>query len=150
MSLANNQRDQLAKRLKADVALREPTWTADISLCAGGAVPAAGDAFLTIKAAGTVIAVAAVARRTFNSFNVVAELSQSAAEGLPEHFVYILVDNGASQAVTSKLAILAKQLGTSSVAFGYVATGNLDEAHMTSAAISFEYGNDARLGASGQ
>jgi hypothetical protein len=143
MALANNHRDQLAKRLKADILLREPSWAIVQS------TSAAGDPLLLISSGGTNLALCQIARRSFNGFNVVAELSSSAAEGLPEHIAYMLVDTAASQANATKLAMMVKMLGTSSVQMGFVANGSLTEANLTAGNVSYEMGNDARNGAVG-
>lgn len=141
MSLASNVKEQLAKRLKADIELREGFTVAM------GAM-ASGDPMLTISSGATVIAVAAISRRTYSGFNVVAELSSSAAEGLPEHICWMMIKDNQSQLVTSKLAMLAGKMGCSSVKLGFVAAPA--EASLADASVAAEIVNDARLGAVGQ
>lgn len=142
MSLASNHKDQMAKRLKADLELRGYSATIDLT--------AANDPLLTIKSGATKLAICQITRRSFNGFQVVAELSTSAAEGLPEHIAYLLVDSAASQLNTSKLAMFVKALGTSSMKLGFVVNASLTEANLTDANVAAEIGNDARSGASGQ
>lgn len=148
MALATNTKDQLAKRLQADIQLREPTYTVDSSTQVT-AVP--GDPLLTVKDAGaSKIAIIAIDRRTFSGFQVVAELSSSAAEGLPEHVAYMLIDTAQSQTVVSKMVMYLGHIGFSSVKVGFVASGSLTEANLTDANVAFELANDPRYGASGQ
>ena len=142
MALASNTKEQLAKRFQADLGIREPALVVEPSVMANG------DPMLTIKSAGVAISVAAIQRRSFNGFNVVAELSASAAEGLPEHVLMIMIKNNQTQLVTSKLAMYAKQMGTSSVKIGFTAA--VGEADLIEANVAQEIPNDARLGASGQ
>ena len=142
MALMNNMREQLAKRLAADIPLRVP------SMVVAQSVMASGDPMLTISVSGTAIAVAAITRRTYNGFNVVAELSASAAEGLPEHFCWMMIKDNQTQLVTAELAMIAKQLGTSAVKLGFVASPA--EGSLVDASVSVEFANDARLGAVGQ
>jgi hypothetical protein len=152
MALATNTRFQLAERLQADLQLTNG-YAVVSSLTAGtgsGGAPQANDPFLMVSLGGTNKAAICISQRHYNSFNVVAELSSSAAEGLPEHVAYVLISTAASQTDTALIAAIVKRLGTSSVKFGFVAVGNLDEAHMTDAAVAYELPNDARLGASGQ
>lgn len=148
MALAGNTRFQLAERLQADIQLREPTYTV-VSSTQVTAVP--GDPLLTVKnASAATIAIIAIDRRTFSGFNVVAELSSSAAEGLPEHIGYMLIDTAQSQTVVSKMVAYLVKIGFSSVQIGFVAAGSLTEANLTAANVAFELSNDARYGASGQ
>jgi|GEM_PF-6128817 len=143
MALASNTREQLAKRLKADIEIREAGYVADLGSTA------AGDPLLTIKnAAGTVIAYANIARRSFSGFNVVAELSSSAAEGLPEHICYMLIDSDEANAVKAKLSIYAFTLGCSSTKLGFMST--ITAADLTDANVAIEIANSGRYGAVGQ
>lgn len=154
MALANNQRYQLAERLQADLQLTNSyqvvrTVTQGTGSVSAGA-PVAGDPLLSVSSAGgTLLALIAIDQRTFNSFNVVAELSQSAAVGLPEHICYVIVNSAASQLDTSLISAIAKRLGTSSMKLSFQSVGNLIEANMTDANIAYELPNDSRNGASG-
>jgi hypothetical protein len=154
MALATNTRDQLGKRLAADLALTNGmTVTVAQTLGNGGnpGCPIAGDPLLTVfNSAGTKIALISIDQFTFNGFNVVAELSSSAAVGLPEHMTYLLVNSAASQLDTSLLSAVVKRLGTATIKYGFVAVGSLTEANLSDANIAFQLPNDSRLGASGQ
>ncbi len=144
MALASNTRFQLAQRFQADLQIREPLFTIDLS------IRASGDPLLTIKnSSGTVVAVSQVRRRSFSGFNVVAELSNSAAEGLPEHVIDMLQLNSNSQLLTSMLSLTAYSMGASSINLGFKAApaeSDLD----TASNFSQEIVNSARYGAAGQ
>ncbi len=153
MALANNQRYQLADRLQADLQLTGYTVTKTLTLGTGVSVgtPQAGDPLLAVyNSAETEVALIAIDQRHFNSFNVVAELSQSAAEGLPEHITYCLMNSADSQLDSVLLSAIVKRLGTSSVKYGFVAVGSLSENNMSDANVAYELPNDSRSGASGQ
>jgi hypothetical protein len=151
MALATNTRFQLADRLNADLVLAGYTVTASLTAGTGsGGAPQANDPFLMVSLGGTNQAAICISQRHYNSFNVVAELSSSAAEGLPEHVAYVLINSAASQLNTANIAAIAKRLGTSSMKLAFTAVGNLTEANMTDAAVSVEMPNDPRNGASGQ
>jgi len=143
MPLANNQREQLAKRLKADIELREPDFIVTPETAS------TGEPILKIEDSGGTIAFAAISKREFAGFNVVAELSSSAAEGLPEHITWLAVDSGESQLVTSRLIVAVRDIGTSSLKLAFEAsvdnTDVLDDAKVVA-----ELPNNARAGASGQ
>ena len=143
MPLANNQREQLAKRLKADIELRESDWVVTTSTATGG------EPVLEVDNGSGDIAFFAISKRTYAGFNVVAELSSSAAEGLPEHITWLAVDTGASQLETAKLMKIASDLGASSIKLAFQATVDstdvLDEAKVVA-----ELPNNTRSGASGQ
>ena len=142
MALASNVRDQLAKRLKADIELRDASLVATIGASAGG------DPLLTIKSGATVVALCLISRFTYSGFNVVAELSSSAAEGLPEHSAYLMQLNTNSQLLTAKLAMVVKMIGTASVKLGFSAAPV--EGDLIAANVAEEFPNDARSGAAGQ
>lgn len=149
MALASNTKEQLAKRLKADLQVRFPTYTVNVSSAAGGQVPTAGDPLLTIiNASSVTVAVVAIDRLSYNGFNVVAELSSSAAEGLPEHVMNALVLSSAGQLVTAQLFMAFKELSTASIRFGFGATVN--ETNLSTANLVNEWANTARYGQSGQ
>jgi len=151
MALANNQRYQLAERLQADLQLTNGMTVTSSQTTGTNYAGAVGDPLLLVAdSAGTNVALIWITQRTFNAFNVVAELSQSAAVGLPEHICYQLTNSGGSQIDTTLVAAIVKRLGTSSVQYGFVAVGSLTEANLTLANVTFELPNDSRLGASGQ
>ena len=143
MALASNHKEQLAKRLKADLEIRNPSLTVDLSVRSSGAP------LLTVKSGATIVSVVSVVQRSFSGFNVVAELSSSAAEGLPEHVVNMLQLSTNSQLLTSKLTLTAFSLGASSLNIGFKSSpveSDLD----TASNFSEEIPNSARYGASGQ
>jgi hypothetical protein len=149
MALATNTKYQLADRLQAD--LQFAGYTVTRALATGSNEVAAGDPLLTVVNSGsTKVALISIDQRTYNGFNVVAELSSSAAVGLPEHVCYLAINSAASQLDTAQLALITKRLGTSSVQLSFQAVGNLDEAHLLAANVSAEVANDPRNGASGQ
>ena len=143
MALANNQREQLADRLKADIELREPGFTVARS------VATSGEPLLTVNDGTNDIAVLAIQKRTFDGFNVVAELSASAAEGLPEHITWLAIRADATQAVVARLTVAARDIFASSLKLVFETPVNaasvLDEAK-----VAEELPNSARYGASGQ
>lgn len=149
MALASNTRYQLSNRLKADLLLRFPGYTVAQSIAAGTGLVDSGDYLLALtNSSATIVALLAVSRRHYSGFNVVAELSSSAAEGLPEHIVYSLVLTTAGQLVTSQVMMTAAQMGASSIVFGFNAT--MTEVTMSATNMPNEYVNSARSGASGQ
>ena len=143
MPLANNQREQLAKRLEADIKLRHPDYVVTASQAA------TGEPVLGVNNGSADIAYFAVSKRTFDGFNVVAELSSSAAEGLPEHILWLAVDTGATQLENSRMMKLASDLGTSSIKLAFEATVDSSDV-LDDAKVVDELPNDARNGASGQ
>lgn len=149
MALATNTRYQLADRLQADLQLTGYTVTR--SLATGSNEIAAGDPLLLVaNSSATTVALVSIDQRTYNGFNVVAELSSSAAAGLPEHFCYLAINSSAPQLDTALLSAIVKRLGTSSVQYSFQVVGNLNEAHLLQANVSYELPNDSRSGASGQ
>jgi hypothetical protein len=144
MALATNTRYQLAKRTKADVELREPTYTVT------QLETAAGDPLLIINDGSDDIAGILIEQRNFDGFNVVAELSASAAEGLPEHVMWLAVDSGSSTTIVARLTAAAKAIGTSSLKMVLNQAAPIVEADFIDANVATEIVNDARNGASGQ
>ena len=143
MPLANNQREQLVKRLEADIKLREPSFTVSREDAATGEVVLLVDSGSGVDAAFT------ISKRTFDGFNVVAELSSSAAEGLPEHIAWVAVDTGASQILSMKYMQMAVDAGASSVKVAFEATIDKDSV-LDDALVAAELPANARTGASGQ
>jgi len=143
MPLANNQREQLGKRLKADIGLRKPDLVIDESVSANG------EPIFVVSAGGNEEAAFAVSKIEFAGFNVVAELSSSAAEGLPEHITWLAIDTGATQLFAAEMMQLAVNLGTSSIKLAFEATIDKDDV-LDDAKVVAELPNSARLGASGQ
>jgi hypothetical protein len=152
MSLATNTRIQLGERLQADLRLREPSWTISTAYALGTTPtgPNAGDPLISVVVSGSLVAEVALSAMQFNGFNVVAELSSSAAQGLPETVAYLLTDTTQSQLVTQKLGAYVKQLGTAALNVGFVASASINEAAFVPSNIAFTIVNDARSGAAGQ
>lgn len=142
MALQSNTREQLAKRLSADLGLRFPEGSVALSAMTSG------DPLITLTVSSVDVAVIAITRRTFNGFNVVAELSASAAEGLPEHISWLAVRTDQSQTMTARLAAAVKMLGTSSMKLIFQAAVNASV--ISDSNVTAEIVNDARLGAVGQ
>jgi hypothetical protein len=144
MALASNTKEQLAKRLKQDLQAAAPEMSVSALQAA-----ADGQPLLEIRDASAVlIAIAQIKRKTYVGFNIVAELSASAAEGLPEHDLWLVIKNDQSQAVTAKLAAVAHRLGTAS--FKLCPSAAPAEADAVDANVALELGNDPRHGAVGQ
>jgi hypothetical protein len=146
MSLASNHRFQLMKRLKRDMELAAPEFALSDESVDSGANPA-----LRLKIAGTDVALIAIRRKSFNGFQVVAELSSSSAEGLPEHDMWVQVDTdaaGVTVAKAAKIASMAAKIGCASMKLVF-STAAPAEAQLIEANISEDIGNDARLGATG-
>jgi len=143
MPLANNQREQLVKRLEADIKLREPSFTITKDFGSNG------ETILLIDSGSGVDAAFTVSKRTFEGFNVVAELSSSAAEGLPEHVAWVAVDTGATQILSMKYMQMAVDVGASSVKVAFEATIDKDSV-LDETLVAAELPANARTGASGQ
>jgi hypothetical protein len=140
MALASNTKEQIAKRLKQDIEKLAPELT-----CAAKAA-ADGQPMIEIKDGATVVALAAIKRKSFNGFNIVAEISSSAGEGLPEHDAFLIVKDDQSLVRMAKLAKAAAGVGCASLKVA--ASAAPAEADMTDANTT-EIPNDARLGAVG-
>lgn len=143
MALASNTKEQLAKRLKQDIEKLAP----ELSVSALQ-VAADGQPKLEVKSGSTTIAVVAIKRRTYKGFNVVAELSESAAEGLPEHECWVALKSDATLAQTAKLVKASAALGCS--ALKLVTSAAPAEADLVEANVAVEMPNDARVGHVGQ
>lgn len=144
MALASNQKEQLAKRLKQDIEKLAPELSVS-ALQAG----ADGQPKLEVKKSdGSTLAVVAIRRRTYKGFNVVAELSESAAEGLPEHECWLCIKSTASMVETAKLVKAAAALGCSSLKL--ISDASPAEADLTEENVAAEMPNDARVGHVGQ
>lgn len=144
MALASNQKEQLAKRVKQEIEKLAPELTVS-SVQAGSD----GQPELTVKSNGTVIALLAVRRRTYKGFNIVAEISESAAEGLPEHELWLAVDDSNTLVQNAKLLKASFALGCSGLKL-IVTTAAPVEADLVEANVSAELPNDARNGFVGQ
>jgi hypothetical protein len=144
MALATNSRDQMAKRLQANLALRFPGYTIAASNDANG-----NPALILTNGSAVDVAAMSFVPRSFNGFNVVAELSSSAAVGLPETILMLAIRSDASQSVTSQIAMTAKGIGTSSMTLAFPGSATVANAIDATQQV-VEFVNDARYGAAGQ
>lgn len=142
MSLASNQKEQMAKRLKADLALLAP------ELAAASLQDSDSNPVIQLKDGSDVVALAAIKRRSFNGFNVVAELSASAGEGYPEHELWLAVIDTTTLARQTKLTKLCAEMGCSSMKL-VVTEAAPALADLVDANVSLELPNSARLGSVG-
>jgi hypothetical protein len=141
MALANNTRDQLAKRLKQDLQLLAPEFTVAVSACADG------NPSLTLSNAAGVQAYIAIKRRTYVGFNIVAELSASAAEGTPEHECWLDLNTGLGLVEVVKLTKAAAGIGCSSLKV--LSSAAPADADLVDANVLADIPNDARVGYAG-
>jgi hypothetical protein len=145
MALANNQRFQLMKRFKRDLQIVGPEYFQSDDALANGD-PALK---LALSSGGPVVAYVAITRKTFNGFQVVAELSSSAAEGLPEHDMWLAIDNTAIDVLKmAKLSSFAHRIGAASLKI-VSAGAPPTSASIAESNVSLELPNDPRIGASG-
>jgi hypothetical protein len=144
VALASNTKEQLAKRLKQDLEKLAP----ELSVSALQAA-ADGQPKLEVKDGATLLAICAIKRRTYKGFNVVAELSESAAEGLPEHECWVALKSSATVAQTAKLVKAASALGCSVLKLVSTAAAPV-ETDLVEASVTVELPNDARNGQVGQ
>lgn len=141
MALANNQRHQMAKRLNADIPKLEATYTASL-------VDYNGDPEVIVKdSSAVVVARILLKQRSFSGFNVVAELSSSAAEGLPEHECWLDMKDSLTFDKIAKLVKACDQVGASSLKI--LSSAAPAEADLIDANVLAEIPNNARLGATG-
>jgi hypothetical protein len=143
MALSSNSKEQIAKRLKANLGLRFPGYSVASAVDTNG-----NPALILTNASAVDVAAFVVARRSFVGFNVVAELSASAAEGLPEHVLMVACRSDASQLVTADIFMSAHEMGTSSLTLAFPAAATVAAAIDTAQQVQ-EFVNDARLGAVG-
>jgi hypothetical protein len=137
-------KDQLIARLKRSLKRSTTLTLVDDSLSDGS--PA-----LVIKSGATAIAYVAVQPRSFNGFNVVAELSSAAGEGYPEHVVHVYFDTdaaGMDTATAAQIAMLAGRIGASSMAV-YQNTTAPSNAVIIAANLVYEIANTDEAGAVG-
>ena len=143
MALASNTKEQLAKRLKQDIEKLAPELSVSTLQAAADGQPK-----LEVKSGSTTVAVCAVKRRTYKGFNVVAELSESAAEGLPEHECWVVIKSDATLSQTAKLVKAASTLGCSVTKL--VSSEEPSESDLVDSSVTVELPNDARVGQVGQ
>lgn len=140
MPLSSNTKEQIAKRLKQDLEKLCPEFA-----CAAKAA-ADGQPMIEIKDGATVVALAAIKQKKFNGFNIVAEISSSAGEGMPEHDAWLVIKDDRSLTEAAKLAKAVGGAGCASMKV--VESSDPAEADMDDANAA-EIPNDARLGATG-
>lgn len=144
MALATNTRIQMMKRLKRDIQLSIPSLVITDS-------PAGSEPGIMLSVAGVDVAHASIKPKTFNGFNVVAELSSSAAEGYPESELYLQIDTnavGMDYNMAAKIMHNASKLGCSLIKL-IASTAAPDPANAIDSNVTAEIANDARLGAVG-
>jgi hypothetical protein len=145
MALANNHREQLMKRLKRDIQLSIP------SLVVADSPLSSGDPGIMLSVAGVDVAHVAIKRKSFNGFQVVAELSNSAAEGLPEHDAFLQLDTnavGMDHNMSARIVHAVSKIGCASLKV-IASTASPAPANAVDANVTAEIANDARLGAVG-
>lgn len=145
MALATNTKQQMIKRLKRDLELAHP----EIAIV--DSPDASGNPGLMLSIASVDVSHILLKSRSFNGFNVVAELSSSAAEGLPETDLFLQIDNnaaGMSYDVAAKIMHKAGKLGCSVIKL-IASAASPAAANAIDANVTSEIANDARLGAVG-
>lgn len=143
MALATNQKEQMAKRLQADAQILAPEFAVSSTTDANG------NPVVLFKSGATVIAEMAIVPRSFNGFQIVAELSSSAAQGLPENEMWLVVKNDQSLATMAKLTKLALSASCSGMKVEVEASVDLSDIGDETKVV-LEMPNDARNGFSGR
>jgi hypothetical protein len=142
MALVSNQTQQMAKRLKSDLAALAPEFALSST------TDASGDPVVQVKNGATTIALMAIKRRTFAGFNIVNEISASAGNGFPEHEMWLVVKDDTTLAAMAKLTKAATTIACSGIKLLVEASADLTDIGDESKVVS-EIPNDARLGFSG-
>jgi hypothetical protein len=142
MALATNTLLQIQKKLQAILVARFPGYVVSPS------VDANGNPALILNDGSADRAAMAIVQRSYNGFNVVAELSASAAVGLPETVIMLAIRSDATQVLTADIAMSVKEMGTSSMTFAFPAAATVAAAIDPAQQVQ-EWVNDAFLGASG-
>jgi len=149
MARQSNQKDQLTRRLKQMCKRFLSDYTVgDLALTGAGF---AQQGVTVTSSGGVLLALLAVKQRSFSGFNVVAELSSSAGEGLPEHELWVCEDSDASGMTNiflARLMAVASKLGCSSIKF-IDSTSTPAESVLTEANVDVEIPNSDQLGAVG-
>lgn len=145
MALASNQKQQMAKRLQADAKLLAPEYAASLIADANGnPVVQLQDP----SNSNAIVALMGIAPRSFSGFNIVAEISASAAEGLPEHELTLAVKSTTAVDKMAKFTKLAASVATSSLKI--VSTSAAPALADLAAAPALEMPNDLRNGFTGR
>lgn len=145
MSLSTNSRQQMIKRIKQDIKFSMP------AVVTTDAPQANGEPGIMLSIAGVNVSHIALSPRSFNGFQVVAELSSSAAEGFPETDLYLQLDTdaaGMNHNVAAQIVHNASKLGCSMIKM-IASTASPAAANAIDANVTAEIPNDARLGAVG-
>jgi hypothetical protein len=134
------------ERLTRDLQLIAPEFT-----LVSDQLPDGSPALKIEDASANIIAYVAINPLHFNGFQVVAELSSSAAEGLPEHRMWLAINTSQSAMNYNEAAVLVQataRIGCAQLNL-IVTTSALSSAIIADANITRVIPNDARLGASG-
>jgi hypothetical protein len=145
MSLPTNSRIQMMKRLKQDIQYSIPSLTITDSPLS------TGEPGIMLSVSGTDVAHVAIKGRDFNGFNVVADLSSSAAVGFPESELFLQIDTNAAGMdynMAAKIMHNVSKLGCS-INKVIASTASPAAANAVDANVTAEIANDARLGAVG-
>ena len=145
MALQTNQRQQMIKRIKQTIKLSIPSVTVS------DAPLASGEPGIMLTIASVDVAHISLQPKTFNGFNVVAELSTSAAVGFPETELFLQLDTAAAGMSYDMAAIImhnASKLGCSSIKV-IASTASPAAANAVDANVTSEIANDAILGSVG-
>lgn len=143
MALASNTKDQLAKRLQRDIQLMDGALTVTLT--------ASSDGYPMVKVAradASILALAAVKTKHYDGFNIVAEISSSAGEGMPEHDLWVVLDSAAAFADNAKMIKACSKMGTASMKL--IQNAAPADSQMVDANVAIDLPNSAALGAVGQ
>lgn len=135
MALANNQRLQMAQKLQADLKI---SMGLVIQMQDDNGNPAMVGSDVAFE----------IRQRQYNGFQMLAELSSSSAQGLPEHELWFVANNDLTLDAMAKYSKLAFSVGASSVKLVLSDAPALED--MIDANVVAEIPNDIRLGAVGQ
>ncbi len=138
--MRTNQREQMAKRLKQDLEKLAPEFSVAPSTYNS-------EPLLSISDNTGVVALAWLKPRSFEGYNIVAELSSDAGQGYPETELWLDVINSTSLARMAKLVKAATHIGASS--FKLLTSAAPATADLVDANVVEELPNDPRIGASG-
>jgi hypothetical protein len=154
MSLATNTRDQLVKRLARDIVLTIASASTQVSQCASADAVIAGESpAILVSIGGVAVAYIAFLAKAFNGFQVVAELSSSSANGLPETDLFVQF-NQASAAynvdILARLVYAAGRIGCATLnIINSASYETLDGSQILYANITTQIVNDSRAGGVG-
>jgi hypothetical protein len=141
MALRSNQTDQMAKFLQQSLQFLAP------ELAITASADASNNPLLSVSLAGSAIALIRLNRRTFDGFNIVAELDATAGMGFPEHECWLAIISSASFIEVAKLTKACAGAGASVVKF--VTTSSAPAQSDLVFANATDIPNDPRLGSVG-